>query len=260
LTDNCLKASGSLSKLYNGSNSYNVSYKENCKALDYLKIVLGEDLFNKAKIKRVDFAANLKMKYPVTNYMSFISQPLGTEYVDYNNDYLGFKGAKEDLYLYDKVKSINYEDKKKKIKTNLNDENLLRLEIRFNKRLMKNLELSDLRLSQLYSKTLYKYILTRWFEGFAKLKMESTVSLQGIFPNSSVKEVKRYLIGYGINALGGIESTKIKICRAKCKPYIKHDLFEFISQNFLSQPKAYDLQIEFSKKIKSYYDVEMSMT
>lgn len=158
VTEKYVKVSGSLSKYFTGSNLRTLSLCEIAKAIWDIGKSLGVPMY-KANVVQVDIAENFEMSYPPEFYISKMqswgdSHPndwKGTTYFPSNNVMLRF---------YDKSKEVR--QKRKKNSPTEISKNLLRYEISFGTKKIRQMFGRQLKAKDLYDKTVFWEFISEW--------------------------------------------------------------------------------------------------
>lgn len=160
----------SLPKVLYNENISNVNFRTTSDAIEVLEDGLQLNLSN-ASLTRLDLAQNFIMKHPVEAYFHDLGELR----------YFVRRPDKDGLY-YDRGKNMQliFYDKNKEAKTKqmtvpyyTKNENLLRYELRFKKRLTKALNMPSVKVSHLTQEEFYMKVVDRWEEEFNNITKKS---------------------------------------------------------------------------------------
>lgn len=188
--------SGSIGKYYNGENVTNLDRKTLKKAIEQLEDETGWDL-KETEIKTLEIGATIPVKYPVGLYLQSWNRATRNKKIDYWGSTL------ETVVNKTENRSFQGYDKKIESKKNIpeifQDDNLLRLELKYKKGI-KNY-LGQLSLWDLTKKEVYSKLLELWKESYFNIpkKVESVLEIS---ESLSPKKLKSLLSAYGLNTYG----------------------------------------------------------
>jgi len=248
-----LRATGSLTKLYFGNNVENLYYNQFQDALNEFE-TLFEIPFNEATINRLDVSATFAMSQPVSMFLDILTTPYSYEIILYGNKTKGFVNKIQSLNFYDKVTELQKKDRVS-YKTYLNDY-LLRYELKFNKDLIKQLNLSDLKFKNLYNPDLYQTLLNKWFEGYQAVP-KLTKMLPSQLSDKSLTAYKQSHIDSNLNTIGGLSIEKNRVYHSKMKKSVKHLISNYLDTLYPIEPLSTGLQLELDSKIENMYWKQM---
>ena len=179
---------GSLSKFYYPNTVYPLDRCTTKQAIDKLSDALHFDM-SKANISGLEFGTVLLLSHPVSEYLGYLgTMPYPFKRYHFEPCTLYYRtGSKEQpvtYAFYDKI----LEAKKSglSIPMGFEGQNLLKYEMRFNRRLPKQLNVSEVKASTLTDKAFYKMLLERWQKSYfnidrqTKIKMDIMCEIQTV--------------------------------------------------------------------------------
>ena len=185
---------GSLSKFFYPDTVYPLDRHTTKQAIVKLSDALQCDM-TKANVTGLEFGTVLLLSHPVSEYLGYLgTMPYPFKRYHFEPGTLYYRtGSKEQpvtYAFYDKI----LEAKKSGlfIPTGFESQNLLKYEIRFNRRLPKQLNVSEVKASTLTDKAFYKMLLERWQKSYfnidrqAKIKTEIMCDIQTVSDAYSV--------------------------------------------------------------------------
>ncbi|MDP9080034.1 MAG: hypothetical protein M3O71_21620 [Bacteroidota bacterium] len=255
LSDNCLTAKGSLTKLYFGNNIQNLNFNQLQLALMEFESLF-QIPFDEAKILRIDIAANVIMEKPINLYLDLFTKPSGYKLRLYEAETKSFEGSKNSLCFYDKIAELKHKDRA--VYSSFETENVLKYEIKLSKNIARNLSLNDLRLKSLYDPEVYRILINCWLDGYYKVP-KLTKMLPSQLNFQTLGALKDSLIHEGLNSFGGKESLMIATHRAKMPKHVRHSIKKFLDGIVKVEPYDLFLQLEIDNKINMIYNNELSL-
>lgn len=185
---------GSLSKYYYPDSIYPLDRHTAKQAIVKLSDALQCDI-TKANVTGLEFGTVLLLSHPVREYLARLGAmpyPFSRYHFEPETLYYRTRSREQPITyaFYDKI----LEAKKSGlfIPTGLESQNLLKYEIRFNRRLPKQLKVSEVKASTLTDKTFYKMLLERWQKSYfnidrqTKIKTEIMCNIQTVSDAYSV--------------------------------------------------------------------------
>jgi hypothetical protein len=163
---------GSLAKDYLPSNIYTLTRKDVQYAIEQLSDRLHTDI-KTAKVTRLDVSTILHTKRPPADYYRYLGDKTYFERLQSTPDTLYYNNHQRQICFYDKSKEATAKDVR--IPNILQNSNLLRYELRYTKRLNKQLKV-DLTADKLYETSFYRSVIQCWhneFKTIQKLKNQS---------------------------------------------------------------------------------------
>ena len=183
---------GSLCKWHFGDNYQTLDRRGAQEAIEHLSDILHLPMAE-ADVTRLDFGSNLIMKHPVSAYLEY----LGTlRYFDRG-------GTVNSLYYYGNGKELNFYDKNRErqeagapIPALYIGRDVLRYEIRYTKRLPRQLKRPHVTAADLYDRTFFDEMLHRWRDTYKAIQ-----KINDITPDFSMITKKSELNRLGVLAL-----------------------------------------------------------
>lgn len=249
---------GSLAKFYLSDNFKTLTRSDTEKAIEKLADELNLPI-NKAKVSRLDFAANIMMDCKPEKYYDYLGdcryynrlvQPKSIYYTN---------GLRQKIF-YNKIAEAN--SKKMIIPDVWKGQNVLRYELRFISRLPKEFNKAEVTASHLYDEKFYMDVFDRWHDEYETINKKQNINMN--FDNiSSPKDFERQLMLKAIDDIGGPERAMqiIEELRDR-KVFSKPEYYSRLKKGIKSlcnSPRhttKSDLISELDKKIaecKSYY-------
>ena len=152
-----------IAKSYFGDNLHTLTRDETKYALEKLSDCLHVDI-NTAKITRLDVSTTLQTKRPPANYFRYLGEkPYFKRLEAVKDETLYYCNHQRQIILYDKTKEAISNNVP--IPDILRNSNLLRYELRYIKRLNKQLNI-DLAATKLYNEDFYRSVIQNWYNEF----------------------------------------------------------------------------------------------
>ena len=215
---------GSLCKWYLGDNLQTMGRKDIERAIEKLSDILHLPI-DKAQVTRIDVAQNFAMKFPPSVYMQHLGQMRNAARLEEPNS-LYYRKTDCCLCFYDKAKE--QKAKKETLPELYEGRNVLRYEQRYERRIAKHLEVSEVRASMLYDEAFYINLLNRWRDDYKSIQ-----KINDVQPNFEVMRNKKDLNRMGILSL--VESVGGEIAMIK-------QIAEAQQQGKLNKKQAFDLR------------------
>jgi hypothetical protein len=172
IAENGISLKGSLTKNYFGDNLHTLTRKDTKQAMEQLSDNLHLNL-SSARVTRLDVSTVIPTKRPPADYYShFGSKPYFVR-VQSTPDTLYYNNHQRQIIFYDKTKEAAAKDVQ--VPEILQNSNLFRYELRYTKRLNKQLN-TDLTAAKLYDVEFYRSVIQSWhseFKTIQKLKNQS---------------------------------------------------------------------------------------
>lgn len=165
-----LRFEGSLAKFYFGHNLSTLDPYTCKRAIEMLSDNLQVNI-SEATLTRIDFGANLCLEFPVANYISsLISYRNYPVYNHYTSKTFTSLSNSKTLCFYDKIKELK-KDKKlfSQIPTEYQKQNILRYEMRLQKKLAYSLGMKIVTLNNLTMGNFHKHLAKLWFHSYKKV-------------------------------------------------------------------------------------------
>lgn len=178
---------GSLCKFIHGSNFEAMNREDIRRAVEKLSDCLLLPM-ERAKITRLDVAANLMMKHPTQVYINHLgTMEHRTRLQQPDSVYYTKRG--EQLYFYDKIKE--QKSKREPIPEALQGCNVLRYECRYTKQLPALFGVSAVTAASLYDKKFYNMMLTRWRDTYNEINKtnETTIDFEAMKGARELKQL-----------------------------------------------------------------------
>ncbi len=188
--DSSLTVQGSLSKYLNGNNFERFTRKQTQRAIEKLSDCLSLPI-QRAKVERIDIAANFILSRPVREYMIHLGMARYFKRFTYDYEGLRYKGGMRQLVFYNKVKECQDKKHSGRVPEVFQGRNVLRYELRFLKRPKRQFK-SEIRAVDLYNQNFYSDKIKRWKDAYFKIKKIGTFKDKGL-PMKGVKDCKEYL-------------------------------------------------------------------
>lgn len=215
---------GSLCKWYLGDNLQTMGRRDTERAVEKLSDLLHLPI-SKAQVTRIDVSQNFIMKFPPSVYMQHLGQMRNAARLEEPNS-LYYRKADCGLCFYDKAKE--QKAKKETLPELYEGRNVLRYEQRYERRIAKHLEVSEVRAAMLYNEAFYIDLLNRWRDDYKSIQKINDVQL-----NFEVMRNKKDLNRMGILSL--VESVGGENAMIK-------QIAEAQQQGKLNKKQAFDLR------------------
>jgi hypothetical protein len=157
---------GSLCKSFFGDNLKTLTRRATQQAVEKVSDNLHMDI-SKAKVARVDVSTVIPTKRPPADYYNYLGNKPYFERLQSTQDTLYYNNHQRQIIFYDKTKEANA--KHVPIPTIWQNCNLLRYELRFTKRLNKQLN-NTLKAAILYDEVFYYRIVQSWYNEFKTIQ------------------------------------------------------------------------------------------
>ncbi|MDR1561735.1 MAG: hypothetical protein LBS54_01440 [Dysgonamonadaceae bacterium] len=172
IAENGISLKGSLAKNYFGDNLHTLTRRDTKQAIEELSDRLHLDL-GTAKVTRLDVSTVIPTKRPPADYYSHLGNKPYFERLQSTSDTLYYNNHQRQIIFYDKTKEAATKDVQ--IPDILQNSNLLRYELRYTKRLNRQLN-AVLTAAKLYDVDFYRSVIKSWhteFKTIQKLKNQS---------------------------------------------------------------------------------------
>jgi len=179
---------GSLPKNYFGDNLHTLTRQDVKRSIDELGDCLHTDI-SPALVTRLDVSNILYTKRPPSDYYAYLGQKPYFERLQSTPDTLYYNNHQRQIIFYDKTKEATAKDVQ--IHEVLQSLNLLRYELRYTKRISKQLN-TDLTAAKLYDTDFYRRVVQRWYDEFKTIQK---LKKQGFMTNkiNTVKDAEMAL-------------------------------------------------------------------
>jgi len=174
-TQSGISIKGSLSKFYKGNNLKDLN---NCEIKSAL-LKIGDALsipILKAKLTRIDIGFNISMDYEPKYYFTGLGEKALMHRSLVNSTSLYYKNTIKVLNFYDKNKEFY---KTSRIPENFKiEKNLLRYELRLNRKLGTFLNCREILVSDLFNDEIYKKLVSIWGKDYFQIKKNNLVEFK----------------------------------------------------------------------------------
>jgi len=172
VSENGISLKGSLAKSYYGDNLHTLTRRDTKQAIEELSDNLHLNI-NAARVTRLDVSTIIPTKRPPADYYSYLGNKPYFERLQSTPDTLYYNNHQRQIIFYDKTKEAAAKDVQ--IPEILQNSNLFRYELRYIKRLGKQLK-TDLTAAKLYDVEFYRSVIQCWhgeFKTIQKIKNQS---------------------------------------------------------------------------------------
>jgi hypothetical protein len=180
--ENGISLKGSLPKNYFGDNLHTLTRQDTKQAVEELSDCLHTDISG-AKVTRLDVSTVIPTKRPPADYYSHLGNKPYFERLQSTPDTLYYNNHQRQIIFYDKTKEATA--KNVQIPYILQNSNLFRYELRYTKRLNKQLN-TDLTAAKLYGVEFYRAVIQSWYREFKTIQKIKNQS----FMTDNVKTIK----------------------------------------------------------------------
>lgn len=180
--ENGISLKGSLAKNYYGDNLHTLTRRDTEQAIECLSDDLHLNL-KTAKITRLDVSTIIQTKYPPAEYYGCLGNKPYFERLQSTPETLYYNNYKRQLIFYNKTKEANAKDVP--IPEILQNSNLLRYELRYTKRLNKQLN-TVLMAEKLYNAEFYRSAIKNWENEFKTIQKQKKQT----FMTNNIKTTK----------------------------------------------------------------------
>ncbi len=189
---------GSINKFYHGNNIVGMTRQNTQRAVEELSDLLGLAM-DEAKVYRIDLAQNFVMKKPLINYYICLGEAKYLTKTTYKEG-LMYANSLRAIVFYDKVKEMS--KKKEIIPKMFNNTNVLRYEVRFNKRLKNQFKQPQIIAKTLYDETFYISIIDKWKKYYFSINRLNKIKFQDNMIMKDVRQFTLYFALIGIKSVG----------------------------------------------------------
>lgn len=168
---------GSLSKYYYPNNIYPLDRHTTQDAIQKLSDAIHTDV-SKANVTGLEFGTVFLLSHSVPEYLQRLGDmpyPLHRYHFEPETLYYRTKSKQQPVTyaFYDKIAEAKQSGVK--LPDGFEGKNLLKYELRLNRRLPKQLNVPEVKASTLYNKPFYKMLLQRWQDDYFKIKKQEQV-------------------------------------------------------------------------------------
>jgi hypothetical protein len=170
--ENGVSLKGSLAKSYFGDNLHTLTRWDTKQAIEELSDFLHTDI-STARVTRLDISTVIPTKRPPADYYSHLGNKPYFDRLQSTPNTLYYNNHQRQIIFYDKTKEAATKDVQ--VPEILQNSNLFRYELRYTKRLNKQLN-TDLTAVKLYDVEFYRAVIQKWhseFKTIQKLKNQS---------------------------------------------------------------------------------------
>jgi hypothetical protein len=195
--ENGVTMNGSLCKSYFGDNIHTLTRRDVKEAIEKLSDCLHTDI-ESANVTRLDVSTIIYTRRPPADYYAYLGNKPYFSRLQVHDDTLQYNNHQRQIIFYDKTKEAKA--KAVQIPEILQGMNLLRYELRYTKRLNRQLK-TDLTAGKLFETDFYRSVIRNWHEEFKtiqKIKNQS-IMVDGI---STMKEAKEALFAHLLQQSG----------------------------------------------------------
>lgn len=210
LTGNSLTFTGSISKLMQESNQYDLDTYDIATIINELSYVFNIDA-SKATVYRLDYAENLIMDHDVGKYIEILSAGSTGKPFRISDESFYVLKHKKKIIAYNKIKDLKNDNVF--LHPNLIGKNVLRFEVRWFGDLHKSLNIPELTFGMLKEHKVIKQIKRLWAAEVLSLNFKHAYLAN--FDYSSPKTLESSLASYGIQARGGFDIVLQDLNRQK---------------------------------------------
>jgi hypothetical protein len=240
---------GSLAKFHLGNNYQTLTRQTTEEAIQELSDALSLPV-ERARVYRLEVGSCLVMRRPVGQYWSFLGSSGRYERVEYKHGLL-YKNSRRALTFYDKAKDLKRH--KEPIPEIINGRNLLRYEVKLNKRVADQLGKREVLAGSLYEEDFYIKLLGRWEAEYFLINKINRPRLVSVELMKSVQQFNRYLAVVGLRALGEQEVlAMLEQCKESLSKLQRSRLRDRIREltNAKNLTEADESILELDSKIK----------
>ncbi|MGQ7867830.1 phage/plasmid replication domain-containing protein [Sunxiuqinia sp. sy24] len=178
ITKSKIKIEGSIHVFYKGNNLDAMTFKEYIEAMELLKECLELPL-EMARVSRLDFSGNMKVKHDPAAYFNYFGQKSRFRKSVLDNGVI-YGSEEKGLIFYDKIREMKR--KREVIPEYFKGKNIMRFEIRFTRKLGKTFHVPELQVMHLMDRSFFNKLCLMWRQEFKSLimEMESPLELQPI--------------------------------------------------------------------------------
>jgi len=224
VTNNRVSIFGSsLCKYYLGDNFRTLSKGDTKRAIESISDKLHLP-FAISNVTRIDLAHNLIMKFPVNSYYPILGTARYYDRLEQNNG-LYYNNRIRQIVIYGKEHEKRL--KRQPIPKLYLDRNVLRIELRFRKRLRQQLKQSEILARFLYEESFYYLLVKRWRDEYLGIQKINT-KLKNMEPTGSKKKFMENLALFTVLELG--------------QPQVLAKIKEWQERDEISKKQAYDLR------------------
>ncbi|GHT00786.1 hypothetical protein AGMMS50276_27450 [Synergistales bacterium] len=166
IAENGISLKGSLAKNYFGDNLHTLTRRDTKQAIEELSDHLHTDI-NAARVTRMDVSTVIPTKRTPADYYSHLGNKPHFDRLQSTPDTLYYNNHQRQIIFYDKTKEAATKDVQ--VPEILQNSNLFRYELRYTKRLNKQLN-TDLTAGKLYETGFYRAVIQNWYNEFKTIQ------------------------------------------------------------------------------------------
>jgi len=208
---------GSLPKYLLGNNLEIFTRRSTEFAIEKLSDELHLPIKN-ATVTVLHIAANLIMTEPVKSYLMCLGEAKNYKKNIYESGLI-YCNKLRAVEFYDKIEEMR--EKKVLIESNYMNKNILRYELKIQRRIGRQMKSHPVNASMLYDEYFFSQVNRKWEEEYFKIKKISKLKFNGLSEMRSVKNLEAQLALIGLKTIGGeqdvINELKIEEERLKKK-------------------------------------------
>ena len=223
VNDNRVKISNSLCKYYLGDNFKTLGKGDTQKAIEKISDSLHLPI-DRANVTKMDLGKNLIMQYSEKVYYPYLGEAKYYKRLEADNG-LYYNNQQRQIVFYGK----EHEQKQKRqpIPELYQNRNVLRIEMRFKKKLVKQFNKPEITAALLYDETFYNSLVKRWKDEYFAIQKINT-KLSKMKPTGSKKEFIENLALFTLLDLG--------------QPQVLNLVKEWQLKGEISKKQAYDIR------------------
>ncbi|MFR9556113.1 MAG: hypothetical protein SNH99_01855 [Rikenellaceae bacterium] len=199
---------GSLAKFYHNNNILPLDCASTELAMEMLSDRLHIDV-NSAKISSLEFGTHFSMIEPVPRYIDLLGESPRLRRLRCTDNTLYYRSKGKNEYkvhtFYDKRAEVLKQGGVMPI--DIDDENLLRFELRFNRQLNQQLNVSDLRGATLYDEAFYQAMVARYCNTYSSINKKRDLKTNIMDKIGTVTDAYEVLVAHLLNNANQDEIT-----------------------------------------------------
>lgn len=190
---------GSIAKYINGNNLEPLTLDQAKDAFNELSDTFEIDI-GKSNVTRIDLAANIELANPVTDYLSVLGDSSRLDRFFCGNNTLYYQSQRKaktkpkTLVFYDKVAEM-----KKELPANCIGKNILRYEMRLNRRLPQRFSLPEVTANTLTDKAFFYNVSDLWLTEYEAIHKKNNIDIS--YQPKTVAEGERMFAAYALSEL-----------------------------------------------------------
>ncbi len=197
---------GSLPKLLYGNNISRFSRQDTMRAIEYLSDTLEIPVI-KANVFSLEIADSFIMKYPVNNYLDCLGDMRYFKPMIIAGQTKNYFNKNKCIKFYDKI--IEMKSKKQVIPEIFQGRNVLRYEVKIQKRLSAAFKMPEVKAENLYNEAFYINALNLWKYFYFQIEKRKRIVFNGEAAMLDTKSFINQLALIGIQSMGMPEVKKM---------------------------------------------------